>query len=152
MTFKDSSGTVTKTVSYVYDSSNLRIAKHVDEDGNGSIDSTERYVLDNGHVLFQMDGAGAVQHEYMHGPDPDQILADEVFSDPAVVSEVLYPLSDNVGTVRDLVTYDEAADATTVAHHREFDSFGKLLTPISDAHAFAFTGREFDADSNLQYS
>ncbi|MFT5328732.1 MAG: hypothetical protein ACI8P0_006647 [Planctomycetaceae bacterium] len=41
------------------------------------------------------------------------------------------------------------AEAMTVAHHREFDCFVELLTPI---HAFAFTEREFDADSNLQYS
>lgn len=48
--------------------------------------------------------------------------------------------------------YNETANETTIAHSREFGSFGKLLTPITDAHAFAFTGRDFDADSDLRYS
>jgi hypothetical protein len=77
----------------VYDTSDLRVAKLVDSDGNSSVDVTERYVLEDGHVIVQLDGTGTVQHEYMHGPQVDQVFADE-----NALGEVLYPLTDNVGT------------------------------------------------------
>lgn len=149
VTFKDSGGVTTKTVTYVYDTADLRVAKLVDSDGDGSVDVTERYVLEGGQVIVQLDGSGTVQHEYMHGPEIDQVFADE-----DALGAVLYPLADNVGTVRDVATHTLSTNVTTVpsGNHRTFDSFGNPLAAITDGHAYAFTGREYDADVNLQYS
>jgi len=61
-------------------------------------------------------------------------------------------LSDHQGTVRDVVSYD--SNQTTVENHLKYDSFGNI-TDQSDATQqplYAFTGREWDADSELSYN
>ena len=46
VTFRNSSDAKTKEVTYDYDAFDRRIAKHVDTDGNGTVDSSENYVYD----------------------------------------------------------------------------------------------------------
>jgi len=65
---------------------------------------------------------------YLWGPQTDQLLAVEqpdslTTADPA---DVLWTLTDNLGSVRDAVTYDTATDATTVAEHYAYDAFGNI--------------------------
>jgi len=80
---------------------------------------------------------------------------------------VLWALTDQVGSVRDAVTFDEASETTTVRIHRVYDSFGNLTEEeLRDAAGqvvtpgqpgalgllFGFTGRPFDADADLQWN
>ena len=174
---KNNAGFATKTVNYTYDANDLRITKQVDEGDNGTIDSAERYVYDRGDLTTVFDDLvlqtvndkeDAVTHRYLHGPAVDQILAEEQY-DPSNLTaprDVLWPLADHQGTVRDVASYDEVTDTTTIRKHVEYDTFGNISgedhfdsagNPIADTdpeavdHAFGFTGRAWDDDVDLYY-
>ena len=143
ITFKNNAGTVKKEIDYKYDAFDRRIAKLLDSDGNGTVDSEEHYVYDGADIVLQYDDASSLTHRYLHGPAIDQVLADE-----DDLGDVLWPLADNQGTVRDLV--DDNGD---VQNHLTFDAFGKITSESDDTvdHLYAYTGREWDADAELYY-
>ena len=176
LTFKDSQGAVTKTAEYTYDVSNRRIAKSVDENGDGSIDRAERYIYDRSGksdpatgvplddiVLIYEDadgdgpGPSTLGPRLLHGPAADQVFAQETAS-----GQVFWALADNQGTVRDVAQYDESTDETTIVEHIRYDSFGNV-TAVEDASGqpstldsgpwtlFFYTGREWDPDADLYY-
>ncbi|GIW97149.1 MAG: hypothetical protein KatS3mg111_0482 [Pirellulaceae bacterium] len=75
---------------------------------------------------------------------------------------VYWPLTDHLGTVRDLVDSN-----STVREHQVFDSFGNLVheadfdaagNAIASSHqdavdaVFGYTGRSWDEDVDLQYN
>ncbi len=155
----------TQAVIYIYDPFNqlVRRASFV-----GSTFSDTFFVLDQGQVALQFDrddfnnvGAGDLSHRYLWGPAVDQLLADEQvdWSDSDADGEVLWALTDNLGSVRDMVDNNG-----TLRLHRAFDAFGKVTDedhydaggdPVSSGtgyidEAFAFTGRWFDAATGLQ--
>ena len=167
-------GPATQIVEHTYDYLNRWVARAVDCDGDGSLGFVDTYfvydgtpgavsldrsavTLDQvGQIVLQFDddaqGAPQLTHRYLWGAAVDQILADEQVTDPALEGDVLWALTDQLGTVRDLAQYDPATDTTTIGNHRTFDSFGNLLTETNPAldHLFAFTGRAFDASTSLQ--
>jgi len=177
VTFKDGAGTVTKVVEYDYDVFNRRIAKRVDDDGDGTVDRSYRFVYDSSGkldpgtgvplddvvlVFEDPDGSGsqpfALSSRLLHGPAIDQIFASE-----SATGEILWALADHQGTVRDWVTYDAASDTTGVVHHLKYDSFGRitaiedgsgnpaaLRSPLS-ALSYSYTGRVWDADAELYF-
>jgi len=65
----------------------------------------------------------------------------------------LWPLADHLGTARDLALYDSVSESTSVANHRQYDSFGNLVNESHDEidHLFGFTGREYDFETGLAY-
>ncbi|HUP81044.1 MAG TPA: RHS repeat-associated core domain-containing protein, partial [Pirellula sp.] len=137
-------GPVTKDVIYTYDVFDRRIAKSVDADGPGSAPAKiERFVYDGVHIALSFDGTGTPIHRYLHGPMVDQILADE-----NALGQILWSMTDNQGTVRDLVD-----SSGTVRNHITFDSFGRLAdqTNATIDFLFAYTGREFDRETGLYY-
>ncbi|MBI2481395.1 MAG: hypothetical protein HYV60_22980 [Planctomycetia bacterium] len=146
------SGSVTSSVDYTYDVFGRRISKQFDDDGDGVQDRAEHYIYDGDNIVMQFDASGDLTHRYLHGPSVDQILADETI-DLAGTNDILWPLSDNFGTVRDLADYDPIADATTVANHLTYDAFGNITSETNAAidHIFAYTGRERDKESDLYY-
>jgi RHS repeat-associated protein len=162
---KDATGTVLKEVEYTYDPLNRRIAKSVDTPASG-LPPTASYFINDGdraaregagdHVVVQLDGSGNVTNAYLQGAAIDQILADEQFtpSSSPPTSSTLWPLADNLGSIRDLVTHDEYAGTTTVANHIIYDAFGNITDESDDTvdHMFGFTGRERDEESDLQYN
>jgi RHS repeat-associated protein len=103
-----------------------------------------------------------LSHRYLWGPAVDQILADEQLPAPPSGSlptancpppTVVWPLTDNQGTVRDLAVYNAATGVTSVANHRVYDSFGNLESQTNAAVGciFGFTGRPLDpAGTGLQ--
>jgi RHS repeat-associated protein len=144
VTEKNSSNTVLSTVDYVYDTFDRRIKKSYDADGPGSGAAVvTRYVYDGDDIALQFDGSNNLTHRYLHGPAVDQILADE-----QIGGTLLWPLTDNLGTVRDLVN-----SSGTVQNHIKYDSFGKVTSESNSAvdHIYAFTGREPDEETGLQY-
>jgi RHS repeat-associated protein len=137
-------GAITKQSDYKYDLFDRRISKSVDADGaGGGSPVVSRFVYDGDNIALQFDGSNNLTHRYLHGPAVDQILADEDSS-----NNILCPLTDNLGTVRDLVN-----DSGTVQNHLKYDSFGKVTAESNAAidHLFAYTGRERDEETGLQF-
>ncbi len=92
-------------------------------------------------------------HRYLWQPNAvDQVLADEHVTNPQSTGNVVWPLADNLGTVRDLAVYNAATGLTSVANHRVYDSFGNLKSQTNAAVdcLFGFTGRPFDPATGLQ--
>jgi len=142
-------GPVTSEVQYTYDMYGRRIAKHLDDDGDSVVDREEHYVYDGDHIALVFtdpDGSGsqpsALSSRLLHGPAVDQILADEQLStlDPGL-STVYWPLTDNLGTIRDLAYFDAATGITDIANHITYDAFGQITSETNPAvdHLFVFT-------------
>jgi hypothetical protein len=107
-------------VTYIYDVFDRRIGKSIDPDpdGSGILPAViERFVDDRDHILLSFDGSSNLTHRYLHGAMLDQILADESNG------QVLWTLTDNLGTVRDLVN-----SSGVVQNHIKYDSFGNITS------------------------
>lgn len=80
------------------------------------------------------------------------MLAAEEVDSLVAAGDVLFPLSDHLGTTRDLAEYDSGTDSTTIASHRTFDSFGNITSETNSAVdlLFGYTGRPFDDSTGLQ--
>jgi len=116
----------------------------VDPDGDGSAaPKVERFVYDGEDIALVFDGSGNQTHRYLHGLEIDQVLADE-----NAQGEVLWPLTDNLGTVRDLV-----GSSGTLLNQLTYDSFGNVTSESNAAvdHRFRYTGRELDEETGLYY-
>ena len=142
---KSAAGVLIADVRYTYDVFDRRIAKLVDLDGAGSQAAVvERFIYDGDNIAMSFDGLGNESHRYLHGLAIDQILADEGANDT-----VLWTLTDNLSSVRDLV------DSTgVVRNHIVYSSFGQ---PLSESNPnidclFAFAGRELDLESGLYFN
>ena len=134
---------MTKTVTYIYDAFNRWIGETVDRAGQ-AVQQT-RFVYDGNQIVLQFDKTGTgnlaatdLSHRYLWGPAVDQLLADEQLC-PLSAGEgqgegstcarhVVWPLTDNQGTVRDLAVYNSGND-TTVANHRVYNAYGELEEP-----------------------
>jgi RHS repeat-associated protein len=160
ITDKNASGTVTKTVAYVYDPFDRRIGKTVDPDGPGGESAwSEIYVYDGDHIALVFDdadgpggNAATLAHRMLHGPAVDMILADEDLSEsPTAFDRTRWALTDQLGTVRDVI--DSNPGGTTIDNHIRYDSFGGVFdeTDPSVDFLFGFTGRERDEESDLNY-
>lgn len=161
---KDDLGVILHEVQYTYDIFNHRIVKTIDADGAGIGDPTQEIYIYDGlrqergnagdHILLAFDEEGDLTHRYLHGPNVDQVLAAEEVADPEVEGDVLWALTDHLGSVRDLAEYDDGTDATTVVNHITYDAFGNITSETNAAvdFLFGFTGRERDAESDLQFN
>lgn len=80
---------------------------------------------------------------YLHGSGLDKILAQE-----DATGEVLWYLSDNSGTIRDIVSNDGA-----VVNHLVYDSFGNVIAQTNPLlkTRYLFTGREYESEVGLYY-
>jgi RHS repeat-associated protein len=144
VSFKDAAGNEVKTIQYIYDVDNRRIAKIIDADGAGAAaPTTERYVYDGQNIVLSFDGGGTQTHRYFYGTGVDQVLADE-----NAQGRVLWTLTDSQGTVRDLID-----SAGVIQNHITYDSFGKITsqTNSSISTIFGYTGREYDAETEQYY-
>ncbi|MGB3494710.1 MAG: exosortase-dependent surface protein XDP2 [Elainellaceae cyanobacterium] len=138
----DSTGTVLSTADYTYDVYDRRITKAVDASGNGTFE-TEHLVYDGDHIALSFDDTGDLTHRYLYGANIDQILADE-----NAQGEILWPLTDHQGTIRDLI------DSTgTVQNHLTYSSFGEITSETNSNvdHRFSYTEREFDEETGQYF-
>ena len=151
-------------LSYDYDTFNRRVGRTQMTIVQGSeghpttVDyDYEKYVYDGDHVVLDFfrgyGGSYTLDHRYLYGPGTDQLLAQENLlflglatsvTDPA---RVFWPLTDNLGTVRDLV----GADGSLIEHYR-YDAFGNIKEGDSAFTRYLYTGREFDSATALQYN
>ena len=137
---KVGTGAEVRRIEYTYDGLNRRISKS----GDGVQGTITHYVYDREDVIREFSGVGGAPNQrYLHGPGIDQVLAQE-----DAAGNVLWLLSDHLGTARDLVD-----NAGTPVNHLTYDSYGNLLAQSdpSKATRFLFTGRELDEEIGLYY-
>ena len=91
--------------------------------------------------LIYGGAAAALQTRRLVGPSVDKLLAEEDAS-----ASVLWPLTDHLGSVRELV--DNFGD---VAHHFQYDSFDQLVDGLEAATRYGFTGREREVATDYNY-
>jgi RHS repeat-associated protein len=160
-------GDPTRIVDYLYDVENRWIGENVDVDGDGTIDHQTRFAYDGNQIVLQFDKDGTdtvtnadLSHRYLWKPNAvDQLMADEQVhidsqQDEIVTDKLLWALTDNIGTVRDLAVYDPTQAATMVVNHLVYDSFGNLesQTNSSIVCLIRWTGRPFSVSTGLQYN
>lgn len=162
VTFKSSaSGPITKSVHYTYDALNRRIGKSVDSDGNGTQDQVDWFAnrglrtdRENAgdEVMLRLNACGDVTSRYLHGASVDEILAEENIAANGT-RDVLWPLADQQGSVRDIVRVGTNGQATVVDHIM-YGPFGEKVaeTDTAIAHLYGYTGREYDKETGLQYN
>jgi RHS repeat-associated protein len=82
----------------------------------------------------------------------DQLMTDEQVTTPSQPGNVLLTLTDNLGTVRDLATFNSTTGVTSVVNHRVYDSYGNLESQTNAAVdcLFGWTGRAYDTATGLQ--
>ena len=144
-------GPITQRVTYSYDAFNRRITKAVDTDPSDSLDAAiQSFVYDGDRVLLEFedpDGTGpnpiALAQSYLHGPEVDQVLAQDDGSGNA-----LWHLADHLGTIDGLV--DSSGEPV---NHFIYDAFGNIIEEGVGAPTsrYRFTGREWDQDTGLYF-
>ncbi|NEQ54212.1 MAG: RHS repeat protein, partial [Leptolyngbya sp. SIO3F4] len=137
-------GTVLKESAYTYDAYNRRIARIIDLDGSGAEIPTEEYfVYDGDHIALVFDGDGNQTQRYLHGPEIDQILAEE-----SIDGETIWLLVDHQGSVRDIIDNQGA-----ILNHITYNSYGNITSETNPEieQRFGYTGRESDKEVGLMY-
>jgi RHS repeat-associated protein len=122
------------TVTFKYDPFGRRIYK-------SSSAGTSIYAYDQGNVIEEVNGSGAVVARYadtLHVDDPLAMLRSSATS---------YYETDGLGTVTSL-----SNSAGSLAQTYGYDSFGKQLSSTGSlANPFQYTAREFDSETSLYY-
>jgi RHS repeat-associated protein len=146
--FKTAAHALTKQVEYEFDVQDRRTVKRVDANGDSTYETTFYYLYEEQDIILVFDGSGSLTNRYLHGPAVDQILADE-----NAIGDVLWPLADNQGTVRDVAEHDALTDTTSIVKHLTYSAFGAITHDTAPTLTFlyAYTGREWDADAQLFY-
>ena len=128
---------------------NFRDAHTVDDDRNGTFDRAEKFVYDGHDVVLVYDDTSSLTSRFLHGPAVDQVFAQEDDT-----GDIFWALADNQGTVRDVADYNAGTDTTSVVNHLKYDAYGNITAESNSSIDFryAYTGRYFDEDSNLQYN
>jgi RHS repeat-associated protein len=154
ITEQDDEENVLSTVDQTYDVFNRLILISVDADGPGRGSAADTFFsyLD-GQIVAQFDGddESDLSHRYLWNPAAvDQLLFDEAVTSLAAAGDVLYPLGDHLGTLRDLAEFD--GEDTTIVNHRRYESFGRLVSETNSAIdlIFGYTGRLFIEATGLQ--
>jgi RHS repeat-associated protein len=144
---KDAAGKVIQQVLFTYDTLNNRMIMEVKQGGS---DVATDFISDRGNPLLDFvdaDGPAGpnppvLALRYLTGPALDQVFAQETSGG------VLWLLSDNLGSVRDLLDNSGA-----VVNHINYDSFGNVLAQTDSAVTtrFLYAGRGFDAGTGFYY-
>ncbi len=96
-----------------------------------------------------MDGDGCVIERNLTGQAADQVFATEA----AVSGIVNWYLTDNQGTVRDVVQFDSGTDTTSEVDHLVYGEFGQLTgqtaSSASDQPTFYYNGTWQDVQTGL---
>ncbi|MDX1930292.1 MAG: RHS repeat-associated core domain-containing protein, partial [Pirellulaceae bacterium] len=148
-------GGVVKQVDYAYDAFNRLVKRTFDADGAGSGAATNQFwVYDEGiNAVLQFDGSSAsnLSHRYLWSDRVDELLADETVGSGA---DTLYALGDHLGTIRDIANFNESTSVTSVTNHRNYNSFGKLVSETNTAVdlIFGYTGKQLDEATGLQHN
>ncbi len=130
--------------------------------GDGTFDRAEAFVYDGSETVLAFDvppigasGQSSLTHRFLSDPATDAVFADE-----DALGEVLWYMTDNQGTVRDVLDYEREeiepgvwSETRTVVDHLSFSSFGKI-TDESDPSArpvLVWTGIYPDPLTGMQH-
>jgi RHS repeat-associated protein len=147
-------------VDYKYDVFGNIVERTLDSDGDTVVDQTQRYALDGWKVLqgplgdrrelrgnenwdtwADLDDSSSLTIRYEHGDAIDQL-----FARLAAGGQERWLLQDRLGSVRE-VTDDGGSLLTSVT----YDAWGNHVTsPSADLGRYQFTGRDKDAELDLQ--
>jgi RHS repeat-associated protein len=132
-------------VTYTYDVFGNRVQQAKWKSGGSTV--TTRFDYDGQDVWADTDTSNTVQVRYLRGDAVDQVFARTVASGQPNAGVAWY-LTDRLGSVRDLM------DSTqTLRDHLDYDGFGNTTeTTASYGDRYKWTGREYDADTGLQYN
>jgi RHS repeat-associated protein len=150
-------GTLLARTDYKYDPYGSRLQKAVDSNGDGVVDTTERYALDgwdpakpaavgteNWDVWADLDGSSSLTTRYVHGDAVDQL-----FARIGSTGTAAWILTDHLGSVVGVT------DGSGVLKDKlAYDGFGNI-TSESDATwggHYKWTGRQLDTETQLQYN
>ena len=125
------------TSDYTYDLFDRRIEKSVDADRAGlGAAVADHFAYDGTDIVLTLDVNAGVTSRLLHGPAIDQVLASE-----DAVGDILWPLVDQLGSVRDIIDSDG-----NVENHILYNSFGEVVSETDSAlgYLFGFMGRERD--------
>jgi len=157
------SGVVTHETRFVYNGSQIVLQFDADSPLPSGEGQGEGFAMTTANL----------SHRYLLGPGVDQLLSDEQLSplppgegqgeggqdyNVSAPGTVVWALTDNVGTVRDLAICDLTRGTTSVVDHMDYSSFGQLLSQMNPATGsaatvvcvFGFTGRPFDTKTGVQ--
>jgi RHS repeat-associated protein len=131
-------GTPVLVADYKYDALGRRIEKNV----NGVI---TRYVYDNEDIIFTVDGAGASQGFFFHGPGIDEPLAGTIRTQLGFQGFTYH--ADGLGSISTLTDLNGTPVQTYT-----YDSFGQIVEQTGTApNPYTYTGRELDPETGLYY-
>ena len=110
--------------------------------GSSTTTSTENFIYDGQNIVLILDGDGNVVERELTGAAPDQVFA----SENASTNAVNWYLTDNQGTVRDVVRL--VSGTPTVENHLIYAAFGNLTgqtsTAAGDQPTFSTDGAYLD--------
>jgi RHS repeat-associated protein len=155
--FYNSSDTLLETIDYAYDAFNRMVRRTHDADGPGGNAATDQFFAgyDGIHATLEFDGTSGTDltHRYLWGLGADQLLADEQVSSTTSDGDIYWTLGDQVGTIRDIGEWDSATSEFEIANHREYDSFGNLIseTDSSVDVSYGFTGKWTDQETGYTH-
>ena len=178
---RTSAGAQVKQSDYSYDAFDRRVLDRYDTPGAAGYDRYDWFITDGQHELIVMrdsNGAATVQNyrianRFLHGASVDEVLSDEQYASGSgpllssttastIAGTTLWTIADHLGSIRDVVDNNGV-----VRQHVVYDSFGRRVNEVDRNAAgaviasnsteaidelFGYTGRDFDAETGLQYN
>jgi RHS repeat-associated protein len=148
---------IAMTATYSYDAFGNRIKSDVTLN---SAEAVTKYAMDgwdpatgtgtgndNWNVLADLTSTGSLKTRYLRGDAVDEVFAQLAYNGSTFTPN--WYLTDVRGSVRDIIdNSDNLKDSIT------YDGFGKITaeTNSSNRGRYAWTGRELDVETNLQYN
>ncbi len=155
-------GAIDKEVDFKYDVWGNRIEKDYDADGAGAGSAVvTKFAVDgwnpakptpigteNFDVWADLDGNGSLTTRYLHDDAVDALFAR--IDQSGGTGTGYYHLTDRLGSIREVA----AAASGTVLDAISYDGFGKIASETNSTYRgrYAWTGRELDAEIDLQYN
>jgi RHS repeat-associated protein len=139
--YASAGGPATQFVQYYYDADNRWIGETINQENGQPLQETA-FAYDGNQIVLQFDGTSAtgsasaltvngLSHRYLWGPAVDEILADERVTQSSgnvATQEVLFPLADQLGSVRDVAKLDASSGITGIADHIEYNGYGTVIS------------------------
>jgi RHS repeat-associated protein len=121
----------TQTIGYTYDMYDRLIGRSITTGGTTTV---QTFVYDpmTGDMVLAFNGSGNLTDRFLWGPG-NQLLADEQISDPDSAGNTLWAMTDNQGSVRNLI--DDSGD---LVDHIAYSPFGQQTPQSVDAGAVDF--------------
>jgi RHS repeat-associated protein len=135
-------------VSYKYDAFDRKIGR-TEYSSTGAVLGREAYVHQGDEVVAILDGSQKMRRAILHGPEVDQVFAEETFTATGAQEEVYWGLADHQGTIRDVST--GYGGLVQVGNHSQYKTFGQSTSSTSPMR-YTYTGRDSDTFTGLQYN